>query len=86
MKILHEKDFSADLLKDYNDEPYFRLFHSMKGLNEVELPSYELVTASATDINTIVTVINKSYAALPVMMCGIFYIKKTRQINDKRRN
>lgn len=77
MKILHEKDFSADLLKDYNDEPYFRLFHSMKRVKEVKLPGYELVTASAADIDTIVTVINKSYEDLQVSVEQIQSYTKT---------
>lgn len=66
MKILHEKDFFEESPKGYNDEPYFRLFHSMKGLREVELPGYEFVTASVADIDTMVSVINKSYVDLQV--------------------
>ena len=66
MKIVHEKDFSVDLLKDYSDEPYFRLFHSLKKLNKEELPGYDILTATVEDINTIVSVINKSYEDLQV--------------------
>lgn len=30
MKILHDKDFCADILSDYTDEKYFRLYHNLK--------------------------------------------------------
>lgn len=66
MKILHEKDFSENLLEDYNDELYFRLFHPMEGLNEVKVTGYEIVTALTADIDSIVSVINGSYIDLQV--------------------
>lgn len=66
MIILHEKDFSADLLQEYSDELYFRLFHSMKGIAKAEVSGYDIVTATAENIDTIVSVINKSYADLQV--------------------
>jgi len=77
MKIVHEKEFSIVLLKDYSDEPYFRMFHSLKELNKVKLPGYDIMTATAEDINTIVSVINKSYEDLQVSVEQIQSYTKT---------
>jgi len=66
MKIVHERDFSAELLKEYEDETYFRLHHSMKKLTKPEPEDYDIVTASLEDIETIVSVINSSYTDLQV--------------------
>ena len=30
MRIVHHKDFNAEYLKEYHDEEYFRLFHSLR--------------------------------------------------------
>lgn len=64
MKIVHESDFSKNLLKEYEDETYFRLYHSMKELTKPE--GYDIVTASPEDIETIVSIINASYTDLQV--------------------
>lgn len=64
MKIVHESDFSENLLKEYEDETYFRLYHSMKELTKPE--GYDIVTASPEDIETIVSIINASYNDLQV--------------------
>lgn len=66
MKIVHERDFSTELLKEYEDETYFRLHHSMKKLTKPEPEDYDIVTASLEDIETIVSVINGSYTDLQV--------------------
>ena len=66
MKIVHDGDFSTELLKEYEDETYFRLHHSMKKLTKPELEDYDIVTASLEDIETIVSVINGSYTDLQV--------------------
>ena len=66
MKIVHETRFSEELLKEYEDETYFRLYHSMKELSKTQPEGYDIVTASPEDIETIVSVINHSYADLQV--------------------
>lgn len=66
MKIVHDGDFSTELLKEYEDETYFRLHHSMKKLTKPEPEDYDIVTASLEDIETIVSVINGSYTDLQV--------------------
>ncbi len=66
MKIVHDGDFSTELLKEYEDETYFRLHHSMQKLTKPEPEGYDIETASLEDIETIVSVINGSYTDLQV--------------------
>ena len=66
MKIVHRNDFSKDLLQEYTDEPYFRLYHNMQELNKPVLSGYDILTASANDMETIVSIINASYTDLQV--------------------
>ncbi|MGN0545701.1 MAG: GNAT family N-acetyltransferase [Acutalibacteraceae bacterium] len=61
MKILHDRDFSDDLLSEYTDEKYFRLYHDLKNKPRVELDSFEITTAKRKDIKAIVSIINESY-------------------------
>ena len=47
MKILHDREFNPELLKQYVDEPYFRLLHHMREVKPVSLPEgYSLYKAS----------------------------------------
>ena len=66
MKIVHDRDFSTELLKEYEDETYFRMHHSMKKLTKSEPEDYDIATATPEDIETIVSVINSSYTDLQV--------------------
>lgn len=34
MKIIHERDYSNEMFRDNNDEPYFRLYHNLKDINK----------------------------------------------------
>ena len=38
MKILHQDDFDPSAYPGYRDEPYFRLYHTLKNLPPVSLP------------------------------------------------
>ncbi len=38
MKILHEKDYLPEKERDYTDEPYFRLCHSLAWIEKEHLP------------------------------------------------
>lgn len=50
MKIVHDREFNAELLKRYIDEPYFRLRHRMLEVKPVSLPEgYSLYEASVPD-------------------------------------
>lgn len=66
LKIVHDNDFSDELLSRYMDETYFRLYHNLQGLRKPELPGYDIVTVLPEDIDTIVSVINNSYTDLQV--------------------
>lgn len=58
--------FSDDLLSDYTDEKYFRLYHDLKSIPRVELDSFEITTVKHKDINAVVSIINKSYVDINV--------------------
>lgn len=61
MKILHDKDFRADILSEYTDEKYFRLYHNLKEIPKVLTNDFEITTATRKDIKQIVQIINDSY-------------------------
>lgn len=50
MKIIHDRDFEAELLERYVDVLYFRLLHHMREIKPVSLPAgYSLFGASIPD-------------------------------------
>lgn len=66
MKILHDRDFSDDILSKYTDEKYFRLYHSLKKIPEIATDDFEIITATQKDIKAIVQIINDSYTDISV--------------------
>ena len=66
MWIVHDRDFSTELLTAYRDEPYFRLYHDLHRINVLNLPSLTVKTAAAHDLETIASVINRSYSDLQI--------------------
>ncbi len=66
MKILHDKDFSANSLSDYTDEKYFRLHHTLKEIPKITSDDFEITTATKKDIKSIVQIINDSYTDISV--------------------
>ncbi len=66
MKILHDNDFRADILSDYIDEKYFRLYHNLKEIPNIINDDFEITTATDSDIKTIVQIINDSYTDISV--------------------
>ena len=66
MKILHDNDFRADILSDYIDEKYFRLYHNLKEIPNIINDDFEITTATDRDIKTIVQIINASYTDISV--------------------
>ena len=61
MKILHDKEFRENILLDYIDEKYFRLYHNLKEIPRVITNDFEITTATRKDIKAIVQIINDSY-------------------------
>lgn len=66
MKILHDREFDAELLKRYVDEPYFRLFHHMREVKPVPLSKgYSLCEAFVPDF---LAHINSCYEDIGITM------------------
>lgn len=42
---MHDRDFSHTAFSDYSDEPYFRLYHSLKNIRKTICVNFEAVTA-----------------------------------------
>lgn len=66
IKIVHQKDYSAENFLDYIDEPYFRLIHRLKNHMVFALDDFNVKTAEPEDIPLIVDLINKSYTDISV--------------------
>lgn len=66
MRILHDRNFSSDILSEYTDEKYFRLYHSLKDIPEIVTDDFEITIATRRDIKTIVQIINNSYTDISV--------------------
>lgn len=66
MKIIHDNNFSNVYYPNYHDEPYFRLFHSLKDIETESLNNFILKTATLADIPFIVNIINQSYLDIAV--------------------
>ena len=66
MKILHDKDFYADILSDYTAEKYFRLIHNLKEIPKIITDDFEITAATKKDIKSIVKIINDSYTDISV--------------------
>ncbi len=66
MSILHDRDFLSDILSEYTDEKFFRLYHSFKDIPEIATDDFEIATATQKDIKAIVQIINDSYMDISV--------------------
>lgn len=49
MKILHEDDFRAEMLRQYVDEPYFRLMHDLQAVEPVAVPEGYVLCQGTTE-------------------------------------
>lgn len=65
MKIVHEREMSSELLQDYNDEPYFRLYHDLKCVKQTTMEGVEVISAKSS-ADEFVRLINASYNDLSV--------------------
>lgn len=65
MRIVHGRDLSGDTFRGYSDEPYFRLYHDLKGVRPTTTDGVEIVPA-ASSIDEFVRLINASYEDLRV--------------------
>ena len=65
MRIVHDRDFSGDMLRDDCDEPYFRLYHDLQDIQPITAEGVEIVSG-APSIDEFVRLINASYSDLRV--------------------
>lgn len=66
IKIVHQRDYSAENFSDFTDEPYFRLIHRLENIETFSLDGFYARTAEPEDIPLTVELINKSYADISV--------------------
>ena len=77
MRIVHGCNFFPELLSAYRDEPYFRLYHDLQGVTAPKLPGFTVQTAAGDDLETIVSVINRSYSDLQIDPAQLQNYRKT---------
>ena len=65
MKIVHEKDISSGVFHEYSDEPYFRLYHDLKNVQQTTAREVDVVSGKPS-IDEFVRLINASYRDLSV--------------------
>lgn len=65
MKILHDREFSASEFGGYRDEPYFRLYHSLKVVRQFQQNRFEIIFGEI-NVNSFVQLINACYTDLKV--------------------
>lgn len=66
MMIVHDRNFSPDMLENYTDEPYFRLKHDLKSIPCTTCPGFSVRTADDKDLSLIADIINRSYNDLSI--------------------
>lgn len=66
MCVVHDNEYIQDNFQGYHDEPYFRLYHSLKDIQTATLDGISIVSAKHDDIPLFVDVINQSYTDLSV--------------------
>lgn len=66
MEIVHHDNFVSENFREYRDEAYFRLYHSLEEIENIPLNGVSIVTAKREDIPTLVDIINQSYTDLSV--------------------
>lgn len=77
MRVVHEADFTPALLKDYQEERYFRLLHRLDKLPPATVEGFALRTAGEEDLSTIVDIINRSYDYLTVDLAQMEGYRRT---------
>lgn len=67
MMVVHNNNFSDNLLNDYNDTEYFRLIHNLKKINKADLPQeFFIATISEAHFSQLVELINNAYTHLDI--------------------
>lgn len=66
MRIVHHRDYDRARYSAYQDETYFRLYHSLEHIPTFALDGYCIREAGAQDVPALANVINRSYVDLHV--------------------
>ena len=66
MRIVHERDYRAELAVGFRDTVYFRLMHDLRKTPAPVTAGFILQTAKDSDLPQIVSIINRSYDDLRV--------------------
>lgn len=74
-KIIHDRDLPNGALDDYNDEPYFRLYHDLKNIKETAGSDIEIVQTN--QVSAFVHLINACYSDLSVTAAQIEAYQQT---------
>ena len=76
MIILHDREFRSEILKQYVDEPYFRLLHSLQNIKPVSVPNgYSICGAAISDF---AEHINKCYEDIGIPVSELqSYVTRT---------
>ncbi|MBQ8597807.1 MAG: GNAT family N-acetyltransferase [Lachnospiraceae bacterium] len=82
MKIVHHRDYLHCEPKGYDDEPYFRLLHTLKDIKKVSLAQVSVRTASDEEFSVIADIINRSYSDISVTYEQISALKKSKVYNS----
>ena len=77
MRIVHDTQYVPANYREYRDEPYFRLYHPLKDIQEIVPGGFSIVTAGPEDIPLFVDVINQSYTDLSVTLKQIHGYTRT---------
>lgn len=77
MKIVHDSAFSAKMLENYRDEPYFRLLHDLKEVHATSVDGFSVETAETGQLQIMESVINRSYTGLAVSIPQLESYTKT---------
>lgn len=77
MRMVHDCQFEAQMLDRYTDTVYFRLFHDLDVSDSAGLEQYVTQTADLGDMDTIVSIINRSYVDLQVSKAQLLKYRTT---------
>lgn len=77
IKIVHDSNFFPELLNEYTDEKYFRLYHNLKDIKYTCTEAIKIITASRNETDVIVSIINDSYCDIHVNSAQIESLMQT---------
>lgn len=77
MLIVHDNDFVPDAYLAYEDEIYFRLWHDLQDIGDIEAKEVKMIDAAANMLDIFVEMINASYTNLSVTKSQLERYMKT---------